>query len=32
MSPEIEAAYDRLATQCEEAQVVLRSNAHGDVR
>ena len=32
VSPEIEAAYDRLATQCEEAQVVLRSNAHGDVR
>lgn len=32
VSPEIEAAYDRLATQCEEAQAVLRSNAHGDVR
>lgn len=32
LNPEIEAAYDRLATQCEEAQAVLRSNAHGGVR
>lgn len=32
LNPKIEAAYDRLATQCEEAQAVLRSNAHGGVR
>lgn len=32
LNPKIEAAYDRLATQCEEAQAVLSGNTHGNNR